>query len=241
MNSTDYIWPTVGMLAVLMAVILYLVFKGAKKTTNISDYAIGSFVFSPVAVGLALAASMTSAATFIINPGLIGLYGVSGVLSYAIVLPIAAFVSLVVLTKRFRAHGTKVKALTMAQWMGNRYRSKGLATFFSVLSVLLITFIVLIVVGLAQLLAKPLQVEPITVMIGIVLFVFTYMMFGGANSLVYTNTVQAILMIIVAVILLASGSNFFSDGISGFMDQLAAINPVLIETTNPQSPLFRDY
>ena len=241
MNSTDYIWPTVGMLAVLMAVILYLVFKGAKKTTNISDYAIGSFVFSPVAVGLALAASMTSAATFIINPGLIGLYGISGVISYAIVLPIAAFVSLVVLTKRFRAHGTKVKALTMAQWMGKRYESKGYATFFSILSVLLITFIVLIVVGLAQLLSKPLQVEPITVMIGIVVFVFTYMMFGGANSMVYTNTVQAILMIIVAVILLGSGANFFSDGLSGFMDQLAAINPVLIESTNPQSPLFRDY
>ena len=241
MNSSEYIWPTVGMLAVLMAIILYLVFRGAKKTTNMSDYALGSFAFSPVAVGLALAASMTSAATFIINPGLIGLYGISGVISYAIVLPIAAFVSLVVLTKRFRAHGTKVKALTMAQWMGKRYGSKGYATFFSVLSVLLITFIVLIVVGLAQLLSQSLQVEPIIVMIGIVAFVFTYMMFGGANSLVYTNTIQALLMLIVAVILLASGRNFFSDGISGFMDQLAAISPNLIESTNPDSFLFRDY
>ncbi len=241
MNSSEYIWPTVGMLAVLMAIILYLVFRGAKKTTNMSDYALGSFAFSPVAVGLALAASMTSAATFIINPGLIGLYGISGVISYAIVLPIAAFVSLVVLTKRFRAHGTKVKALTMAQWMGKRYGSKGYATFFSVLSVLLITFIVLIVVGLAQLLSQSLKVEPIIVMIGIVAFVFTYMMFGGANSLVYTNTIQALLMLIVAVILLASGRNFFSDGISGFMDQLAAISPNLIESTNPDSFLFRDY
>src|SRR5690554_7898100 len=114
MNSTDYIWPTAGMIAVLMTVILYLVFKGAKKTTNISDYAIGSFAFSPVAVGLALAASMTSAATFIINPGLIGLYGISGVLSYAIVLLIAAFVFLFVLTKRFRVNGTIVTVFTMA-------------------------------------------------------------------------------------------------------------------------------
>lgn len=241
MNSAQYVIPTIAMLAVLMAIIIFLVVKGAKKTGNISDYAIGSLAFSPVAVGLALAASMTSAATFIINPGLIGYYGVSGVLSYAIVLPVAAFVSLIVLTKRFRAHGTKVKALTMAQWMGNRYNSKAYATFFSILSVLLITFIVLIVVGLAQLLAQSLQVQPITVMIGIVAFVFTYMMFGGANSMVYTNTVQAILMLIVAVVLLASGRNFFSDGITGFFDQLAAISPALVKSTNPQSPLFRDY
>lgn len=229
------------MLIVLMAVILYIVFRGARKTENISDYALGNFAFSPVAVGLALAASMTSAATFIINPGLIGLYGVSGVISYAIVLPLAAFVSLIVLTKRFRAHGTKVKALTMAQWMGKRYGSKGYATFFSVLSVLLITFIVLIVVGLAQLLSHSLQADPILVMIGIVAFVFTYMMFGGANSLVYTNTVQAILMLIVAIILLASGRNFFSDGISGFMAQLGAISPNLTKSVNPDSFLFRDY
>ena len=241
MNSSNYIVPTVGMLVVLMAVILYIVFRGAKKTSNISDYALGSFAFSPIAVGLALAASMTSAATFIINPGLIGLYGISGVISYAVVLPLAAFASLIVLTKRFRAHGTKVKALTMAQWMGKRYGSKGYATFFSILSVLLITFIVLIVVGLAQLLSQSLQVDPILVMIGIVAFVFTYMMFGGANSLVYTNTVQAVLMLIVAVILLASGRNFFSDGISGFLNQLGAISPNLTDPVNPDSFLFRDY
>lgn len=229
------------MLVVLMGVILFIVFRGAKGTGNIEDYALGSFAFSPVAVGLALAASMTSAATFIINPGLIGLYGVSGVISYALVLPIAAFVSLVLMTKRFREQGTKVKALTMAQWMGNRYGSKGYATGFAILSGLLITFIVLIAVGLAQLLAAPLGADPIWVMIGVVIFVFGYMMFGGANSLVYTNTVQAILMFIVAVVLLISGREYFAEGLGGFFARLEAISPVLTEPVNPGSFLFRDY
>ncbi|MCA1752412.1 MAG: sodium:solute symporter, partial [Flavobacteriales bacterium] len=218
MESPNHIWPTAVMLFVLMGIILWLVVRGARKTTNIADYALGSLVFSPAAVGLALAASMTSAATFIINPGLIGLYGLSGVLSYAIVLPVAAFISLIVLTKRFRAHGTKVKALTMAQWIGNRYGSKAYGTFFAVLSALLITFIVLIVVGLSQLLAQPLQADPLWVMGGIVVFVFGYMMFGGANSMVYTNTVQALLMLVVAVVLLLSGKDFFAQGFSGFLD-----------------------
>lgn len=241
MESPNHIWPTAVMLFVLMGIILWLVVRGARKTTNIADYALGNLVFSPAAVGLALAASMTSAATFIINPGLIGLYGLSGVLSYAVVLPLAAFISLVVLTKRFRAHGTKVKALTMAQWIGNRYGSKAYGTFFAVLSALLITFIVLIVVGLAQLLAQPLQADPLWVMGGIVVFVFGYMMFGGANSMVYTNTVQALLMLVVAVVLLLSGKEFFAQGLSGFLDSLRQIDPVLTAPVNPESFLFRDY
>ncbi len=229
------------MLFVLMFVILLMVFRGAKKTANIEDYALGSLAFSPVAVGLALAASMTSAATFIINPGLIGLYGYSGVIAYALVMPIAAFISLIVLTKRFRDHGTRVKALTMAQWMGNRYQTKGYATGFAIISALLITFIVLIVVGLAQLLAPPLQADPIYVMIGIVIFVFGYMMFGGANSLIYTNTIQALLMLAVALILLYSGRSFFAEGIDGFTAILTNIDPSLTQPTNPGSFLYRDY
>jgi len=241
MTKTDYIIPTALLLIVLMGVILWLVFRGAKATKSFEDYAIGSMAFSPVSVGLALAASMTSAATFIINPGLIGLYGYSGVISYAVALPLAAFISLVFLTKKFREQGNKVKALTMAQWIGNRYQSPKYATFIAALSLLLITFIVLIVVGLAQLLSQSLQVDVVWVMVGVVVFVFGYMMFGGANSMVYTNTIQAIMMLIVALILLYSGHSYFSDGLSGFTAQLNAIDPLLTKSTNPESFLFRNF
>jgi len=223
------------------AVILYFVVRGALKIKSINDYAIGNVSFSPIAVGLALAASMTSAATFIINPGFIAFYGISGVISYAFVMPIAAMVSLVVLTKGFRKHGSNVKALTMAQWMATRYKSKGYGLFFAFLSLLLITFIVLICVGLTKVLSKTLNVDELTILIGIVVFIFGYMMFGGANSMVYTNTVQAIIMIIVAFILLGSGYKHFSDGVNGFLNKLAAIDPNLITVTNPSSFLFRDY
>ncbi len=223
------------------SVILYFVIRGAIRIKNINDYAIGNVSFSPIAVGLALAASMTSAATFIINPGFIAFYGISGVISYAFVMPAAAMVSLIVLTKGFRKHGSSVKALTMAQWMGTRYESKGYGLFFAFLSLLLITFIVLICVGLTQVLARTLNVSELTILIGIVVFIFGYMMFGGANSMVYTNTVQAIIMIIVAFILLGSGYKHFSDGIHGFLDKLAAIDPKLTQITNESSFLFRDY
>ncbi len=234
---------TAGWILILfyMAVTLYFVIRGALKIKTLSDYAVGSVTFSPAAVGLALAASMTSAATFIINPGLIAFYGISAVISYALVLPAAALVSLVLLTKGFRRHGTAVKALSMAQWMGTRYQSKGFALFFAFLSLLLITFIVLIMVGLVQVLSKTLNVSQFYILIGICVFIFGYMAFGGANSMVYTNTIQALLMLVVAFILLGSGYEHFSQGVHGFLDKLAAIDPRLAQPTNASSFLFRDF
>jgi sodium/pantothenate symporter len=241
MASPQMIWATALTVSALGALILFFVVRGAMRTTSMADYALGSIHFSPIFVGLSLAASMTSAATFIINPGFIALYGLSGVLAYAVVLPLGIFVSLVVLTKSFRRHGESVKALTMAQWIGKRFDSKGFSLFFGFLSLLLITFIVLICVGMTKVLSQALNVRELYVLIGLVVFVFGYMMFGGANSMVYTNAIQAMLMIVVAFILLGSGYEHFSQGVRGFLDKLAAIDPLLIQATNPQSPLFRDY
>lgn len=241
MASTQMVTATAIVLALYAALILFFVVRGALRTTSISDYAVGSIQFSPVVVGLSLAASITSAATFIINPGFIALYGFSGILALAIVLPIGLFFSLVILTKSFRKYGQSVKALTMAQWIGTRYDSKGFALFFAFLSLLLLTFIVLICVGMTKVMANALNIKELYVLIGMVIFVFGYMMFGGANSMVYTNTIQAVLMLIVAFILLGSGYEHFKDGLNGFIEKLAAIDPALVNATNPGSPLFRDY
>ncbi|RJP57701.1 MAG: sodium:solute symporter [Ignavibacteriales bacterium] len=239
--SNELVIASWVLIVLYASVILFFVVRGALKIKTMKDYAVGNISFSPVAVGLALAASMTSAATFIINPGFIAYYGISGVISYAIALPIAAMVSLVVLTKGFRKHGSSVKALSMAQWMGTRYNSKSYSMFFAFLSLLLITFIVLIAVGLTKVLSKSLNVDEIYMMIGIIVFIFGYMMFGGANSMVYTNTIQAVLMLVVAFILLGSGYEHFSEGINGFLNKLESIDPKLIGFTNDSSFLFRDF
>jgi len=224
-----------------MSVILYFVVRGAMKTKSMSDYAIGNMSFSPVSVGLSLAASMTSAATFVINPGFIANYGLAGFISFGIVFPIGSLISLVVLTKSFQKYGQAIKALTLAQWIGKRYNSNGYSLFMAFLSLLLITFIVLIIVALTKVLSKSLNVAEIYILIGLVVFVFGYMMFGGANSMVYTNTIQAGIMIVVAVILLTSGYEHFSGGIDSFFAKLHSINPNLTTLTNANSPLFRDF
>jgi len=232
---------TALLLTAYAAVLLFFVVRAARRTRSLADYAVGSQGFSPVVVGLSLAASVTSAATFIINPGFVALYGWSAFLAMSVILPIGLIGSLIVLTRAFRQYGANVKALTLAQWMGKRYDSPALGLWFAVLSLLLLTFVVLICVGLTKVIASSLGAGELPVLIGLVVFVFGYMMFGGANSLVYTNTIQAVLMLIVAVVMLASGWKYFEGGISGFWEKLSAIDPLLTQAVNPKSALFRDW
>ncbi|OQY72895.1 MAG: sodium:solute symporter, partial [Ignavibacteriales bacterium UTCHB3] len=144
------------LIIVYMAITLFFVIRGALKVKTIDDYTVGNVNFPPWTIGFALAASMTSAATFVINPGLVANYGISGFISYGLVYPAAAMISLVVLTIGFRKFGSSVKAGTLAQWMGKRYESKGYELFFAFLSLLLLTFIVLIAVGLTKVIAQTL-------------------------------------------------------------------------------------
>lgn len=241
MATQDWVTATAVLISIYACLLLYFVIRGALKTKSLQDYAVGSRTFPPVVVGLSLAASITSAATFIINPGFIALYGISGVISFAIMLPLGVFISLGVLTRKFRKQGTKLSAITLAQWIGKRYGNAGFSFFFAVLSLLLITFMVLICVGMTKVLSQALNIEEIYVLTGLIVFVFGYMMFGGANSLAYTNAIQAGLMLVVAFILLGSGYDHFSEGIQGFLNKLTAIDPSLTGITNPGSYLFRDY
>lgn len=228
------------LVAAYAAAILALVVHGARRNKSVADYAVGSIAFSPLAVGLALAAATTSAATFIINPGLVAYFGVSALVGLCLVLPVTMAASLVVLTKGFRKYGGTVKALTLSQWVGERYGSRPFAIFFAALALLLVTFIVMILVGLTKVLAASLGVDEIVVLAALVAFSFGYMMFGGANSMVYTNTIQALIMLVVAAILLGSGWEHLGGGFGGLLDRLRAIDPNLASLYNPASPLFRD-
>jgi sodium/pantothenate symporter len=231
-------WLLVVSYAITISV---LVVRGARRNRSVADYAVGNIVFSPVAVGLALAASTTSAATFIINPGLVAYFGLSAAFALCVVLPISMFASLVVLTKGFRKYGESVNALTLSQWVGQRYGSRALAIFFALLSLVLVTFIVLILVGLTKVIAASLGLNETAVLAALVVFSFGYMMFGGANSMVYTNTIQGVIMLVVAVILLTSGYQHLVQGLAGFVDKLRAVDTNLVGIYNTKSPLFRDW
>ena len=211
---------------------------GIRRVKSFTSFSVGDRRTSPVWVGLALAANLTSAATFVINPGLIYLYGVSGLLGYAVATPLGIFLGLTVLTKAFRRVGDKTAALTVPQWIADRYGSRALRFFFAGLSLLQITFLVLIVVGLTLVLSNVLGVSRPVAMAMTLGIPLVYVMLGGASAHTLTNSVQAVIMIVVAVMLIGSGLALVV-GEPGLLERLAQIDPVLAAPVNPESLLFR--
>ncbi len=237
---TDTFLPWTLLIA-YAAVIVFLAWRNRRRATDIESFSVGSRRVPPFFVGLSLAANMTSVATFVINPGLIHAYGWAGVVGYGLAAPLGIFIGLVVTSKRFRRVGDQFTVLTVPQWLGERYSDRRLTVFFALASMLQITFLVLIVTALALVLMTVLQIGMWPALLMVVVFTFGYILFGGASLHVWSNSLQAITMLAVAVILVASGAAVFADGLGGFFSQLDAVAPFYGNMTNPLSLLFRDF
>jgi len=225
---------------VYVLAIIGLTWWNRRKAATMSSFAVGTRSLPPFLVGLSLAANMTSVATFVINPGLVYAFGWSGVVGYGIAAPLGIFIGLIVTSKRFRRVGDRVTALTVPQWIGDRYGDRRLTLFFAVVSLLQVTFLVLIVTGVALVLMSVLQIPMWGALAIVVGFTFAYIFFGGASIHILSNSLQAVIMVVVALLLLASGAEFFAGGVGAFVDRLAAVGPHYASVTNPSSLLFRD-
>jgi SSS family solute:Na+ symporter/sodium/pantothenate symporter len=237
MNETFLPWI---LLIAYACVIVFLAWRNSKRAKDIESFSVGSRRVPPFFVGLSLAANMTSVATFVINPGLIHAYGWAGVVGYGLAAPLGIFIGLVVTSKRFRRVGDQFTVLTVPQWLGERYRDRRLTVFFAFISMLQITFLVLIVTALVLVLMSVLEIGMWPALLMVVIFTFGYILFGGASLHVWSNSVQALTMLAVAVILVASGAAIFGEGLAGFFDRLDAVAPHYGSMTNPDSLLFRD-
>lgn len=238
MNENFLTWVFVLLYA---AVIVTVAWYNSRKAKTMQSFSVGTRDVRPWFIGLSLAANMTSIATFVINPGLVYAYGFAGFVGYSLATPLGIFIALIVITKKFRRIADKHSIITVPSWIGSRYNDKAITVYMSIASLLQITFLVLITVGTTVVLMKVLDISLLAALLSVTLFTFAYIILGGASAHIWTNTVQAIIKLIVAVILLASGAELLSGGIGPFFAKLAAVAPHYAETTNPDSKLFRDF
>lgn len=232
-------WIAWGAIGLYCAVTAFLAYRGWRKTKSLESFAVGARDVSPMLVGLSLAAQLTSVATFVVNPGLVFAYGLSGLLGFGVAAASGIMIGLVVFTKGFRRVGERFTAMTVPQWIGARYKSKLLSGSFGIFSLALVSYAVLIVVGLSYVLSTLLGLAPWVMALGIILFVFTYVLLGGVNTHITTNAMQATIMLIVAVILVGAGLPLFWEG-GGLFTRLAEIDVALVGITNPASLYFRN-
>lgn len=226
-----------GLFAGYLVITAYLAWLGHKKTTDIKSYAVGGGDMHPVVVGITLAASIASTATFVINPGFVYVHGLSALMHLGVAAGLGVIIGLVVMSKGFRREGAKSGAITLPDWVGRRYQSRGLRLLFAGVNLFSLSFVVLIIGGLSIVMQTTLGLTNLESLILVVAFVFSYVLIGGTLAHAYTNTLQGIIMAVVALVIVLGGAPLLFDGLGA----IARKDPNLVAVINPESSLYSSF
>ncbi len=218
----------------------WLGWLGYRRTRGFSSFAIGNRDLHPVVVGITLAASTASAATFIINPGFVYVDGFSAWFHMVIGTGVGFVSMLYVLSFQFRRIGEQTKALTIPDWIGKRYRSRGFALYFSMLNLLSFAFVVLLVGGISIVMQSLLGISNTLALAITLTFVTGYVFVGGTYAHVLTNMLQGTLMIGVTILVLGACVSIMSSDWLSIADRLREIDPNLLAPVNAEGALFND-
>ncbi len=218
----------------------WLSWQGHKRTRGFASFAIGSGHMQPWVVGITLAASTASAATFIITPGFIYVDGFSAWFHMVPATYLGFMAMICLLSFRFRRIGSASGALTIPDWIGRRYRSPGFALFFALTNLLSFAFVVLLVGGISIVMQQLLGVDNTTALLITLIFVTGYVFVGGTYAHVFTNLLQGGLMIIVAATIVFSGLPLLLGDWPGFVAALQAQDPQLLAPVKTDGRLFND-
>ena len=229
-----------SLFAAYLAATTWLGWLGHRRTRGFGSFALGDGAMHPVVVGITLAASTASAATFIVNPGLVYADGFSAWFHLVPALVTGVATMLFLLSPRFRRIGAENGALTIPDWIGKRYNSRVFALYFSFVSLLSFAFVVLLVGGISIVMQRLLGIDNQTALAITLIFVTGYVFIGGTYAHVLTNLLQGALMIGVTLVVLASCVWVVVTSDGGLVDALNAANPNLLAPVNHDGALYSD-
>lgn len=237
--------------AVLLPMIIYLgivywlaVFSNRimskSKSSFIQEYFIGSREMGGFVLALTLVATYTSASSFIGGPGVAYRMGLGWVLLAMIQLP-TAFLTLGVLGKKFAIVARKINAVTINDFLWERYKNKGVVILGSVS--LILFFIAAMV---AQFIGGARLFEAATGLsynVGLAIFAVTVIIYttvGGFRAVVLTDALQGIVMVIGTLALLIGIVNY-GGGMANIINTLKATDPALITPFGPNNFISKPY
>ncbi len=219
---------------------MYLGYLGWKKTSDMSTFAVGDGNMSPVVVGITLAASTASAATFIINPGFVYVHGLSAFLHLGISVFLGITFMLILTSYQFRRIGQDNQAVTIPGWLGKRYNSKGFALYYSFINLFSFAFLVLLVGGISIVMQQLLGINNVTALLITLIFVTGYVIVGGTYAHVFTNVLQGSLMIIVSGLVVGGGFLLMYQT-EGFWQIISVEDSFLLNPINTSSNLYNSW
>ncbi|WP_156289615.1 sodium:solute symporter family protein [Oceanobacillus salinisoli] len=218
-----YSWIFMGLFILMM---LFFGWIGLRKTKTADDFATARSSYSPVVIALVIAAGISSGSTFMGMPGLAYSIGTPS-LWYPLLYPIATVIGMLFVAKVIKKYGDEFGTRTIPEFIGERYNSEFLRIALTIISILLIFYVISQFVAAATMFQTMMGIDYGLGLIITAVVIGIYVFMGGSHSDIITDTVQGILMLLVALtvfICFAMGIGV-NGGFSGMMQAISTAKP----------------
>lgn len=241
MRSFAVLIPMIIYLGVIYCLAIYSNKIMSKSTGGfLEEYFIGSRGMGGFVLAMTLVATYSSASSFIGGPGVAYKMGLGWVLLAMIQLP-TAYLTLGVLGKKFAIVARKIKAVTINDFLRERYQNKAVVILAS------LSLIVFFIAGMvAQFIGGARLFEAVTGLsynVGLIIFAVTVIIYttvGGFRAVVLTDAVQGIVMVIGTLALL-TGVIKFGGGMTNIINTLKSTDPALITPFGPNNFISKPF
>ncbi|TRM11258.1 sodium/panthothenate symporter [Lentibacillus cibarius] len=219
--------PLIGLLLVIFGAGMWAGKYIKSSNTFMQDYFLGGRSLGGFVLAMTMTATYGSASSFIGGPGTAYTQGLGWVLLAMTQVSTGYFV-LMVLGKKFAIVTRKYHALTMVDFLKERYRSKWVV-LLSAFSIIIFLFSAMAAqwIGGARLIESLVGIPYTTALFIFALFVLIYVTIGGFRAVALTDAIQGAIMFVGTLILLIA-TIIAGGGISNIIANLSAENPNLI-------------
>ncbi|MBD1381503.1 sodium/pantothenate symporter [Metabacillus arenae] len=224
-------WHVIVPLLLFLVVIFFIGFWANRfiKSTDsfLQEYFLGGRQLGGFVLAMTMIATYGSASSFIGGPGVAYNTGLGWVLLSMAQLAAGYFV-LMVLGKKFAIVARQYKAITMIDFLKERYQSKAVV-LISAVSIIVFLFSAMAAqwVGGARLIESLTGLSYTTALFIFAVSVLVYVIIGGFRAVALTDAVQGVVMLAGTIILLVA-TIIAGGGISNIMSELVAENPNLV-------------
>ena len=233
-------WPVIIPLLIFLIGVFFIGFYASKflkgSTGFLQEYFLGSRELGGLILAMTMIATYGSASSFIGGPGIAYSKGLGWVL-LAMTQLVTGYFVLTILGKKFAIMARKMKAITLIDFLKERYNSKWVV-ILSAASIIIFLFSAMAAqwVGGARLIESLTGLSYTTALFIFAVSVLAYVIIGGFRAVAITDSVQGIVMFFGTLIILI-GTIIAGGGIPNIISELAAENPNLITPYGPNREL----
>lgn len=184
-------------------VLVYVGYYAWKKTKSSEDFMIAGGDTHPAIMALSYGATFISTAAIVGFGGVAGQYGMSILWLSFLNIFVGIFIAFVFLGKRTRKMGHALGSLTFPEFLGKRFKSKGIQTISGlIIFCAMPLYAAVVMIGAARFLESSLLLDFNICLLILIIIITFYVLFGGIKGVMYTDALQGLIMVAAMAFLL---------------------------------------